>query len=113
VQVKHRLPNTGATEDHQAVLVEPGLRRRLGDEIEHPLVLVGRQLADVAERLDVLLGDDQQVDVGTRVDVLDREQPVPAVDDGCRQLAGVDLAEDAVRVTQQGSPPPTPPHREL
>src|SRR5262249_49765544 len=87
----------GAAEDHQAILLEPGLLRGVGDEVEHGLRLVGRELADVAKGLDVALGNDEEVDVGLGVDVLDREQPIGAVDDGRRKLAAMDLAEDAVR----------------
>jgi hypothetical protein len=53
----------------------------------------------------VVLGDDQQVDVRLRVDVLDRDEALGAVDLARRRRAGVDLAEDAV-VRQRGSPPP-------
>ena len=40
--------------------------------------------ADLAEGLDVPLGDDEQMDVRLRVDVLDRDEAVGAVDDGRR-----------------------------
>ena len=39
----------------------PRCLRGLGDEVEHALRLVGRELADVAERVDVALGEDEQV----------------------------------------------------
>jgi hypothetical protein len=105
VQVEDGLAGAGADEDHQPVLVEPSFLGTVGDEVEHPLVLVGGELADVAEGLDVVLGDDQQVDVRLRVDVLDRDEALGAVDLARRRRAGVDLAEDAV-VRQRGSPPP-------
>ena len=69
VQVEDRLPAARADVDDDAVVVEPGLLRGVRDELEHALRLVRRELADVAERLDVALGDDEQVRVGLRVDV--------------------------------------------
>ena len=54
-------PAPGADVDDHTVVVEPAPARGLGDELEHPLRLVGRKLADLPERLDVPLGDDEQV----------------------------------------------------
>jgi hypothetical protein len=56
VQVEDRLPAAGPDVDDDAVVLEPDLARGLGDELEHPLRLLGRKLADVAERLDMALG---------------------------------------------------------
>jgi hypothetical protein len=44
------------------------------------------------------LGNDEQVDVGFRVDVLDCDVALGPVDDGGGELAADDLAEDAVGV---------------
>jgi hypothetical protein len=45
-----------ATEDHQPVLIEARDLGGVGDEVEHALALVGGELADVAEGLDVAFG---------------------------------------------------------
>ena len=79
MEVEDRLAAARADVDDHPVVVEAGLARRLGHEVEHPLRLVGRELADVAERVDVPLGDDEQVRLGLRVDVPDRDEAVGCV----------------------------------
>ena len=54
--MKHRLARSGPTLTIHGNPPAPRLRR-LGDEVEHPLRLVGSELGDLAERLDVALGD--------------------------------------------------------
>jgi hypothetical protein len=101
VQVEDRLAAALAHVDDHAVVLEPGLARSLGDELEHPLGLFRRELADVAERVDVALGNDEQVRLGLRVDIADRDEAVGGMD----MVAGADeLAEEAV-VRQRVSPP--------
>jgi hypothetical protein len=52
-----------------------------------------------------VLGDDEQMEVGPGIDVLDRNEAVRSVDDVRRRVAGDDAAEDAVGVRQRESPP--------
>jgi len=108
VQVEDRLATTLAHVHQDAVVVKAGLARSLRDEVQHPLRLVGRKLADLAERRDVPLGQDEQVRVGPRVDVADRDEAV-----ALRNMVAFpyELAEEAV-LRQRGSPPARRPLRE-
>jgi hypothetical protein len=56
--------------DH-TVIVETRSCCRLGDEVEHALGLVRRKLADLTKRVNVTLGDDEEVRGSTRRDVPD------------------------------------------
>ena len=85
-----------------AIVLEPDLASGVRDELEHPLRLFRRKLADVAERLDVALGDDEQMRVGARVDVGDRDEAVSLTD---VVALCVQLAEETVR-RHRRSPPP-------
>jgi hypothetical protein len=78
VEVEHGLPRGLTDVDHDPVVVEAGLAGRLGDEGQHSGRLLGRKLGDIAERVDVSLGEDEQVRLGPRVDVLDRDEAVAA-----------------------------------
>jgi hypothetical protein len=102
VEVEDRLPAALADVDDDAVVLEPFATRGVGDEIQHLLGLVRGELRDLTEARDVPLGDHEQVDVGARVDVADRDEAV-----GRRDVIAlaVELAEEAV-VRQRGSPPP-------
>jgi hypothetical protein len=102
VQVEDRLAAAGADVDDDAVVGQAGVARDLGDELEHPLRLVGRERGDVAKGVDVALGQDEQVRLGLRVDVPDRDEAVGARDVVAR--AG-ERAEEAV-VRQRGLLPP-------
>jgi hypothetical protein len=102
VEVEDALPRAIADVDEDAVVVEAGAARRFGDEVEHPLRLVGWELSDVAERVDVPLGEDEQVRLGLRLDVADRDEAVRARD---VVALAYETAEKAV-VRQRGSPPP-------
>ena len=55
MQVEDRLARAFADVHDDAIVVEAGLARGLGDEVQHPLRLVGRELADLAEALDMAL----------------------------------------------------------
>jgi hypothetical protein len=100
VKVKDGLPGSRADVDEHPVVIEPGQPRSLGDELEHPLRLVRRELPDLAKRLDVPLGQHEQVRIGLRVDVPDRDEALGGMD--VVALAD-ELAEEAVR--QRGCPP--------
>ena len=69
VEVEDGLAGGRADVHLHLVVLEARVAGRLGDELEHPVGLAGRELADVAERVDVMLGDDEQVHGRLRVDV--------------------------------------------
>jgi hypothetical protein len=101
VQVEDRLPGPRADVDEHAVVGEARVAGGLRDEVEHPLRLVGRELADVDEAVDVPLRQDEQMRLGLRVDVPDRDEAVRLRD----VVAFADeTAEEAV-LRQRRSPP--------
>jgi hypothetical protein len=107
--MEDRLPAALAHVREDAVILETGLAGGLCDEVEHPLRLVGRELANLAERRDVPLGQDEQMRVGPRIDVADGDEAI-----GLRDVVAFlyEFAEEAV-LRQRGSPPPRLPRREL
>ena len=101
VQVEDRLPAALADIDDDAIVLEPGVARGVPDEIEHPLRLVGRKLADLAKGRHVAFRDHEEMRVGARVDVPDGDEAVAFAD----VITLTDeVAEEAV-VRQRGSPP--------
>ena len=103
MEVKDRLPTARSDVDHHTVILEPDLCSGLGDEGQHARGLVAAEGGHVAERVDVVLGDDEDVHGRLRVDVVDRDQPVCGVD--VVAVPG-QLAEEAVfTLLGQGSPP--------
>ncbi len=101
MEVEDRLPGALADVHGEAVVLEAGLPRRVGHELEHALRLVRRKFSDLAEARDVPLGQDEQMRVGLRVDVADRDEAGAGVD---VVALGVELAEEAV-LRQRESPP--------
>jgi len=102
VKVEHRLAGTRPNVDHDPVVLDTCDLRGLGDKLEHPFRLVGRKSADVTKGVHMTLGQHEEVRVGLRVDVADRDEPVTCVD----VVALTDeVAEEAVGVRQRGSPP--------
>jgi hypothetical protein len=102
VQVEDRLSGARPHVDDDLIVLQPRGASGVGDELEHPLRLFGWKLADLSERLDVPLGDNEQVRVRLRVDVAQRDKAVSLVD----VLAlSKELAEEAV-FRQRRSPPP-------
>lgn len=99
--MEDRLSRACARIDDDTVIVESLTRSDFGDEVEHPLVLVGAELRDLVEALDVVLGDDEQVCPRLRVDVADRDE---ALRDGDVVALAVEPAEETV-VRQRRSPP--------
>ena len=75
MEVENRLPCARADVDDDPVIVQPGDPRRVGDELEHSLRLLGRKCADVAKPVDEPLGQHQQMSVGLRANVADRDEP--------------------------------------
>jgi len=102
VQVEHSLAAAEPDVDDDAVILEALPGSGLGDELEHPLCLVRRELGDIAERLDVPLGEHEEMGRRLRRDVADRNEPVGSVD----MVALPDEpAEEAVLRRQRRAPP--------
>jgi hypothetical protein len=79
VEVKDRLTRSRPDVGHDLVVLETGDARCLGDELEHALRLVGGKAAHVAKRVDVALGDHEEVRIRLRIDVADRREAVRAM----------------------------------
>ncbi len=101
MEVEDSLPATLADVDDNAIVLEPGSPRRLGDELEHPFGLVRGELGDLAEARHVPLGQDQKVRVGARVDISDRDEAVAGVE----VVAFTNQAAEEALVRQRESPP--------
>ena len=95
------LAGAGADVDHHPIVLEPGLPSRLRDELQHSLRFVGWEPPDLAEGVDVALGQHEQVRLGARVDVMDRDEPVGGVD----VLALADEPTEEAILRQRGCPP--------
>src|SRR2546427_5501021 len=98
MEVKDGLAGAPADVDRDAVVLQTGLGCGFGDELEHPLRLLGAELADLAERVDVPLRDDEEVHLGLWVDVFDRDEPF-----ALRNMwaLGDEAAEQAVLLRRQ------------
>ena len=102
-------PPPGPTLTMHAVVGQAGVAGDLGDEVEHPLRLLGRERVDVAERVDVPLRQHEQMRLGLRVDVPDRGEAV-----GLRDVvafAGEPAEEAVVRAARIPSSTTAPPGR--
>ena len=100
--MEHGLPSAAADVDDHAIVLEPRLARGVGDEPKQRPRLVRIEIGDVAERVDVSLGNDEEVRRRLRRDIPDRDEAVSLPD----VIAfAVEPAEEAV-VRQRGSPPP-------
>ena len=110
MQMENRLARRRAHVDCDTVIRQPLACSDVRDELEHPLRLLRRELADLAERVDVPLGEDQQVDGRLRVDVADGDE---AVRRGDVVAIAVELAEEAVaqaaRIPSSETAPPRTP----
>ncbi len=102
MQVEDGLARALADVHEHVVVVQALLARDVGDELEHPLRLVGGERVDVAEGLDVALGEDEQVDVRLRVDVADGDEALGA----CDVIAVAEKGTEEAVLRQRGSPPP-------
>jgi hypothetical protein len=76
VEVEDGLARSLAHVHDDPVVVQSLGASGVRDELEHPLRLVRRELADLPETRHVALGDDEQVDVRLRIDVGDRDESV-------------------------------------
>ena len=102
MKVEHGLSGAGPDVDHDPVVLDTGDLCGLGDKLEHSFRLVGRKSADVTKGVHMALGQHEEVGVGLRVDVSDRDEAVTCVD----MVALADeLAEETVGVRQRRSPP--------
>jgi hypothetical protein len=102
VEVEDRLAAARTDVHEHAVVLETDLARSLRDEVEHPLGLLGRERADVPERVDVALRQNEEMRLGLGVDVADGNEAV-----GLRDVVAFarEAAEEAI-LRQRGSPPP-------
>ena len=101
MKVEHRLAGAAPDVDHDPVVLDTGDLRGLGDKLEHPFRLVGRESTNVTKGVHVPLGQHEEVGVGLRVDVADRNEAIACVD--VVALAD-EVAEETVGVRQRGSP---------
>ena len=94
VEVEHRLAGAGPDVDDHAVVLESLGGRCLGHEPQHPPGLLVRERVDLAECVDVTLGQHEQVRVRGRRDIADCDEAV-----GCVYVvaAGDEPAEEAAR----------------
>ena len=101
MQVEHGLSCVTADVDDDPVVRQAGPLGGGRNELQHALGLVCGEGADVAEAVDVALGEHEEVDGRLRVDVADRDEAVGRV-----HMVAVanERAEEAV-VRQRGSPP--------
>src|SRR5215213_6485391 len=101
MQVEDGLAAAGADVHQHPVVGEANVAGGGGDEVEHALGLLRRKLGNLAKRVDVPLGEHEQMRLGLRIDVSDRYEAV-----GLRNVVAVarELAEEAI-VRQRGSPP--------
>jgi hypothetical protein len=76
VEMEDRLARARADVDEHAVVGQAGLSGGLRHEFEHPLCLVGRELRDLAEAVDMTLRQDEEMGLGLRVDVTNRDEVV-------------------------------------
>jgi hypothetical protein len=108
VEMEHRLAAALAHVHDDPIVLEAGVARGLGYEIQHPLGLAGREIADLAEARDMPLGEDEEVGIGSRIDVANRDESVGL---GDVIAFTYELAEETV-LRQRRSPPPKRPRRE-
>src|SRR5665213_2090441 len=92
--MEDRLAGSCAGVHNDTVVRQPVFCSDFGDELEHPLRFVGRELADLVERRDVPLGQDEQMRVGLWVEIADRHVIAFAVE----------LAEEAVLLHAASTP---------
>jgi hypothetical protein len=99
--MEDRLAAAGTDVHQNAVILEADLARGLRDEVEHPLGLLGRELGDVLERVNMALRQDEEMGLGLGVDVADGNEAV-----GLRDVVALsrEAAEEAI-LRQRGSPP--------
>ncbi len=102
VEVEDRLARTFADIHDDLVILEARAPRGLGEELEHAPGFVGRELADLAERRHMPLGQDQQVRLRPGMDVADCDEPVGLGD----VVALLDEPAEETVLRQRGSPPP-------
>ena len=103
VQVEYRLPRCGADVHDHTVVVQPHAYGGLGYETEHTRRFLVRECGDVAHRVDVPLGQNEQVRLGGGGNVPDRNEAFPCVN---VLTLGDEAAEEAIRLQRRAPPPP-------
>src|ERR1051326_477488 len=76
VEVEDRLARSRACIHHDTVVLQALARSNVGDEVQHPLVLIGREPGDFVEARDVPLRDHEQVRLRLRIDVPDGDEAI-------------------------------------
>ena len=76
MEVEDRRLAPRADVDLDTVISQPSPCSDVGDELEHSLRFLGRKLAYLAERVDVALGQHEEVHRRLRVDIADRDEAV-------------------------------------
>src|SRR5436190_24322002 len=100
--MEDRLARPRADVDENAIVGEAPLLGGLRDEVEHSFRFVGRELGNVAEAVHVALRQDEQMRLGLRIDVPNRNETV-------RSRDVITLAEEAAEeavLRQRRFPPP-------
>ena len=101
MQVEDRLAAARTDVDEHAIVVQAGLASDLRDELEHPLRVLRGELPDVAEGVDMPLGDDEEMRLRLGIDVADRDEAVALGD----VVTLLDQAAKKAIVRQRGSLP--------
>jgi hypothetical protein len=103
--MEDRLARSRACVDDDTVIGQAFLRSDFRHEVEHALGLVRGKLRDFVVAAHVPLGQDEQVCLGLRVDVADRDESLRR---GDMLPVAIERAEQTVRrrLRQRESPPP-------
>src|SRR5947208_2828317 len=99
MEMEDRLARSKPAVDHDLVVLQSSLARRICDELEHPLGLASRKLVHVAEGVDVSLRQDEEMDRRLRIDVFDGDEPVGMLN---VVAFGDELAKEAVGIRLRG-----------
>jgi hypothetical protein len=78
--MEDRLARPRTDVDENAIVGEARLLGRLRDEVEHSFRFVGWELCNVVEAVHVALRQDEQVGLGLRIDVPNRNETVRSRD---------------------------------
>ncbi len=105
MKVKDGLPAIGIRiyDDPVPLGREPRVLRDVAREREERSEQAG--IRGVVERPDMRRGNDQQMSGSLRIQILERQHSVAALDDRRRDFTGGNFAKDAGRRTQSSEPP--------
>ena len=101
MEMEDRLSRPRPDVDEHAIVGETRPAGGLRDEVEHSFRFVGRELGDLAKAVHMPFRQDEQVCLGLRIDVANRDETV-----GFRDVVALadETAEEAV-LRQRRSPP--------